>query len=291
MKGIQYIKHDNIDIKKWDQCLENAPNALIYATSWYLDLVSPAWDAIIYGDYEAVFPLCVRSKMSLPYIAHPLFAQQLGIFGKLSEEIGINDFIKQIPNKFLKVHFQLNRYQTDDLHSTIEARRNSLLHLSSQLDVEGKMNQNTKRNIKKFKANNLTISDTINVEEFVSLKMSNSSFQLKEKEWLTMKRIVNDLIDRDCGEIIGIYVDKQLVSATFFAHWSDRIYYLFSTSSPHGKDLRAAFGIVDHVIRKYTGRGKILDFEGSMNENISRFFHGFGAELETYYVYKKGILV
>ena len=170
MKEIQYIKHDKIDLKKWDKCLEHAPNTLIYGNSWYLDLVSPNWDAIVYGDYEAVFPLCVRKKMSLNYIAHPLFTQQLGIFGELPEDVGMNEFIKHIPKKFLKLHFQLNQYHTNDSQSSMEIRRNNLLQLTSLKEVGDKMNQNTKRNIKKFNANDLTIKETIDVDAFIQLK-------------------------------------------------------------------------------------------------------------------------
>lgn len=290
MKELQYIKNGDINFKKWDQCIENAPNTLLYANSWYLNIVSPNWDAIIYGDYEAVFPLCVRKKIKLSYIAHPLFTQQLGIFGMLSEQVGFGEFIKQIPRKFLKMNFQLNNYHLSTSTKEMEIRRNSLLPLSSLIEVKKKFNQGTNRNIKKFDSSNLSVTENVDIDDFLNLKKGNVSFNLKDSEWGTMKKIITDLTDRKCGETIGIYLHEQLVSGVFFAHWSNRIYYLFSASNARGKEMRASFGIVYYVINKYIDKGKILDFEGSMNENIARFFQGFGAEQELYYLYKKGII-
>ena len=59
---INYIEHKDIDFKKWDSCVANSLNRLIYGFSWYLDVVCNDWDALVYNDYEAVFPLPKRKK-------------------------------------------------------------------------------------------------------------------------------------------------------------------------------------------------------------------------------------
>jgi len=59
---IKYLKHNQIDKQKWDSAIENAQNGLAYALSWYLDIVSPNWDALIFGDYEMVMPLIHKKK-------------------------------------------------------------------------------------------------------------------------------------------------------------------------------------------------------------------------------------
>src|SRR6056297_1897646 len=79
---INYYLHKNIDKQKWDNCIQHAHNELIYAYSWYLDIVSPHWDALIQGDYEMVMPLPKKRKYRITYLIQPLFTQQLGIFYK-----------------------------------------------------------------------------------------------------------------------------------------------------------------------------------------------------------------
>ncbi|OIP03307.1 MAG: hypothetical protein AUJ97_04685 [Bacteroidetes bacterium CG2_30_32_10] len=60
---IRYLKHKEIDKDKWDNCIEKAFNGIIYAYSWYLDIVSENWDALIEDDYKTVFPLTQKKKI------------------------------------------------------------------------------------------------------------------------------------------------------------------------------------------------------------------------------------
>ncbi|MDP3354122.1 MAG: hypothetical protein Q8S44_10335, partial [Flavobacteriaceae bacterium] len=65
---IYYVKRQNLDIEKYDTCIDRALNSRIYAYSWYLDIVADHWDALILNDYEAVMPLPWRSKYFIKYI-------------------------------------------------------------------------------------------------------------------------------------------------------------------------------------------------------------------------------
>ncbi len=47
MAKVQYLKHHEIDKQRWDACIQEARNAQIYALSWYLDVVTPGWEAIV----------------------------------------------------------------------------------------------------------------------------------------------------------------------------------------------------------------------------------------------------
>mgnify|MGYP006875189819 CR=1 FL=1 len=79
---IAYILHKDIDKLKWDACIQKAKNSLLYVHSFYLDIVSSGWDALIAGDYEYVMPLTHRKKLGIAYLAQPAFTQQLGVFSK-----------------------------------------------------------------------------------------------------------------------------------------------------------------------------------------------------------------
>ena len=94
---IHYIEHKDIDFEKWDACVANSFNRLIYGFSWYLDVVCDDWDALVLNDYEAVFPLPKRKKWGIEYVYHPFFCQQLGVFSK--KEVAIELFLNSIPKK------------------------------------------------------------------------------------------------------------------------------------------------------------------------------------------------
>ena len=44
---IEYVLQKDIDLDKWDACIDKASNGLIYAYSYYLDQMSENWDATL----------------------------------------------------------------------------------------------------------------------------------------------------------------------------------------------------------------------------------------------------
>jgi hypothetical protein len=97
--SIKYLRQNQIDKKKWDECIKKSENGLIYAYSSYLDAMADNWDAIIVNDYEVVMPLPWRRKYFIKYLYQPPFIQQLGVFyrGTLPENTYSNicHFIKK----------------------------------------------------------------------------------------------------------------------------------------------------------------------------------------------------
>jgi len=103
MFDIRYISRKDIDIDKYDACIDFSVNARIYAFSWYLDIVAEDWDVLVLDDYKAVTPLPKRKKYFIQYIYQPAWVQQLGVFSKENiDETFVRSFVKAIPNKFRK---------------------------------------------------------------------------------------------------------------------------------------------------------------------------------------------
>lgn len=95
---IKYLCHSKIDFERWDRCVADASNSLIYAESWYLDIVCRRWGGLVGGDYEAVMPLPIARRYSIPYFVQPPLCQQLGVFAADTESDNIVDsFVKKIP--------------------------------------------------------------------------------------------------------------------------------------------------------------------------------------------------
>ena len=106
--SIQYLQRHQVDTTKWDHCMDNSSNGLIYGYSFYLDHMSKNWDALVMGDYEAVMPLTWNKKYGIHYLYQPFFAAQLGIFGTGLSPITIRSFLAAIPAKFKYWDFYLN---------------------------------------------------------------------------------------------------------------------------------------------------------------------------------------
>ena len=288
MMTINYLKQAEIDKTKWDYCVENAINCMVYGMSWYLDEVCENWDGLILDDYQAVMPLPWKSKFAIKYIYHPFFSQQLGLFFQNQKHNQVDKFIKHIPSKFLKVELSLNAM--NEANSLLTTKRiNYVLNTNSGYpELYKAFNENTKRNIKKGEKNYSLIREDISISDFLTLKKQNSVTRLSDRQYDILKSLFAVLIQKKYAKIVGVSnEEKVLQAAALFVSYKNRIIYLFSASSEAGKNNSAMFAVVNKVIKENSGENKVLDFEGSMIEGIARFFQGFGAEIENYYRVKK----
>src|SRR6187397_45201 len=127
---IQYLVNKQIDKTKWDKCITEASNGLIYAYSFYLDTLAKHWDALIFNDYEAVMPLTWNKKYGIHYLYQPAFSAQLGVFGKRLDYPLINSFINTIPGKFRLAEINMNMGNLLEHRNEYDLRTNYVLSLN-----------------------------------------------------------------------------------------------------------------------------------------------------------------
>ena len=165
---IQYLKNNEIDIEKYDNCIKSSLNSRIYAFSWYLNIVADNWDVLVLNDYEAVMPLPWRSKYFIKYIYPPAWTQQLGVFSSFKiEAYLVNQFINAIPKKFKKITVQFNA-ENDVSSFKTEKRTNYILKLDKPFEEIYKgFNKNRKRDLKKAETEKYSIDKEISADEFL----------------------------------------------------------------------------------------------------------------------------
>lgn len=298
---IRLLKHNEINKRRWDDCINKSFNGNVYALSWYLDIVHPNWNALIENDYERVMPLTNSKKFGLSYMFQPFFVQQLGVFStsQLSQD-DVDNFINAIPQQYLLTQYRLNSYNKVDYDSDIIAK-----HRNVELDLiydyqylYNNYNNNTKRNLAKAEAAGLSINNNINPEIIISLFRNNRGKDVKhwkDKEYNRFLELINTAISQECCFTIGINdLDNNTIAGAVFMHSHDRIIFLFSGSDEAHKDKHALTMLLDNVIREFSETQYTLDFEGSDNDGLARFYKGFGgAEVfypEVKYNNLKGIL-
>ncbi len=278
---IRYITHNQIDIQRWDECIEQSPDGLVYAWSWYLDVVHPGWEALVEDDYDAVMPLTGGKKFGINYLFQPFFTQKFGVFGKkeVTKE-KIEEFLEAIPEKFKFA--EIRTYGDGG-----EKHRNIELNLSEKYDVLAEnYNSNTKRNLAKAKKENLKVFEDADPSAIVSLFRENRGSGINKWGDIEYKRLL-ELVEtaKNHGKcmVLGVQnTDNQLVAGAFFMISHKKTVFLFSGSDESNKELHGLTFLLDHVIEKYSGTDNILDFEGSDNEGLARFYKGFGGEEKFY---------
>jgi len=111
---IKLLGHTEIDREQWDYCISHSVFETIYPYSWYLDLVSPGWDALVLDDFRAVMPLTWTKKMGFRLLLQPVLAQQLGIFSRDSLDTPLlEEFLDNIPARFRYIDICLNKKNVD----------------------------------------------------------------------------------------------------------------------------------------------------------------------------------
>lgn len=281
---IQYLQHHQIDKAKWDATMAECGN--IYAYSWYLDVVHPDWEALVEDDYQAVMPLTGGKKFGVQYLYQPYFVQQLGIFSKqsLSPE-KMTEFLNAIPKKFRFCEIRMNEGNVfEENIQGVDYHRNALLDLNrSYEEIHANYHQNTKRNLAKAEANNLQIINSVIPFHVVALFRDNRGALLDkwgDAEYKVMTRLATVAQKRDHAFIYGV-TEKgvgELLSAAIFMKANNRITFLFSGLKQEGKDKQAMTYLLDYVIQKYANQPLVFDFEGSDDDNLARFYLGFGGE-------------
>jgi len=297
---VQYVLHRNIDYKKWDECIARSFNGIAYAYSWYLDIVSPNWDALIMDDYKSVMPLTWRKKYGIKYLYQPFFTQQLGVFSvEKSDTYLVKNFLEAIPKQFQFIEINLNTFNQDYPAKTQSPQSFNFLgglsgfagkaNLTHELDlIESYENiaenytENLKRNLKKSANNKLKMIFANQPEAVIKLFKQNRGAtisNLKEADYKTLSVLMEQAIKRGKGQIIHILNEaNDLCAGAFFIESNNKVIFLFSGLSEEGKNLHAMPYLIDLFIRENAGKNITLDFEGSNDANLARFYKSFGSK-------------
>jgi hypothetical protein len=289
---VDYKKHRDIDKKRWDAVLESSSNRLVYATSWYLDVVSPGWDALVEDDYKSIMPLPAKKKYGIPYLIQPKFIQQLGIFSPNPIDIElVKEFLTAIPKKFVWQQFNWNSKNFMNGIRRVGIRDNYELQLSGSYDnIRQKNSENTQRNIAKSIKSEICAEKMNSFCGFHELYRINSKLKQDDRSIFQLQRIIDLSISKNFGEIVlARNKKKEIIAGAFFLTGFERIIYLNSFVSEEGYKGSAMFLIMDEMIRKNAASSKVFDFEGSMIPGIARFFSGFGGSKTEYFEFKKTI--
>ena len=286
---IRYLTNEEIDKKKWDDCIKESFNGLVYAYSWYLDIVAEGWEALVEDDYERVFPLTGNKKMGINYLFQPPFTQQLGISSKgvLSENV-VDSFINSIPAKFKFIEINLNSFNKVDAEKySSKPWLTHLLDLIKPYESTFKSySTNLKRNIKKAEKSGISIMKNVKPDEIITLFRENRGKtinNLKDKEYNKLRRLSYLGIYKGLVQTYGAFsTSNNLIAGAIFLKHKEKAIFLFSGNSDEGKETAAMPLIIDNFIKDNSQKNLTLDFEGSNDPNLARFYKSFGSKEVTY---------
>ncbi|MFP4289309.1 MAG: GNAT family N-acetyltransferase [Bacteroidales bacterium] len=284
---IEFYENEKIDLEKWDECIERSINGIIYPYSYYLNQVSPGWCALILNDYEAVMPLPVKKKWGVNYIMQPVFVQQLGVFSPDTvHEEQLHEFIAAIPSKYKFINLNLNTYnqfKSNTSKISVSRRRTYELDLISPYEkLFANYSTNAKRNLKKAEKAKVFVTRNSEPQNIIDLFRQNKGKDFKmlnNQIYEMLRHLAYSSIHRGNAIAYAAFSSNNtLCAGVIFFHSHKKSVLIFSGNNEEAKKNGAMTAIIDHYIRDYAGQNITLDFEGSNNESLARFYSSFGSK-------------
>jgi hypothetical protein len=284
---INYVKRKDLDVVKYDYCIENAIQSRMYAYSWYLDIVADNWDVLILNDYEAVMPIPWKRKYGIKYVYPLLWVLELGVF-YADNKTKIAAFLATLFNKFRFVESKLN--STEKFIS----RKNQLVGKQFQTlslkevypAIYSKYRKDRKKDIRK--AVHLDLIEKWNdiPDKLIVLFKNNVGKRtpnILEHDYTILENLMLACLERKVGEILSIYdKNSNLVASGFFIKHKDVVTILVSSTDFKNRNNGANTFLIDRAIFKFQKNFNTFNFGGSSIKSIAKYFLSFGAKTEDY---------
>lgn len=281
------LRHHEIDKKRWDKGIARSTHPLVYADSWYLDIVSPQWEAVVSDDYSILWPLTLNRKYKLPMLMQPMFTQQLGVFSSLPlDKQMVTQIYKANPYPILSLqsHAQIKWPAARQ----VTAKQNAVLPLQKDYDsLQKAFRKGRKHSVKKALKNpGMSISHA-SAGAFVAFTQQHNTYHLAEKHLQLLQKLITSALAQDHGFILSAGEEAEgPLAMAFFLRKYQRITHLSGHSSSGGLAKDGMSLIINQVIKDYAGSDYLLDFEGSDLKGVASFYRSFGAEVECYQSYR-----
>jgi hypothetical protein len=281
----QYLKRNQLDLSKWDQCIRNAENGRVYALAEYLDHTTQNWDALVYGNYEIVMPLPWKKKLGIRYVYTPPFVQQLGLFGSnLNHDISARGF-EMAASRFRWIDFNVNE---SFAHSAASSRfkTNYVIELDRDYEsIRAGYTTQCNTNLQKAIRRGCRFEEMLPVSEVIRLYRSayGSRHAANDTDYHRFEMLMNNP-SRFKVYTHGVRDDEtnELIFGALIIEFGNRLYYAMGAPTEKGRNARATYFFIDQLLQRFAGSKRIFDFEGSDLPNVAEFYQRFGPKKEQY---------
>jgi len=286
--NLRLLERSEIREDAWNACIREAPVSLAYAMSWYLDAVCAGqWKALVLEDYRAVMPLPYRKKWGISYLAQPPFTQQLGIFGRCSEE-EIRAFLQAIPAEYRLLDLQFHTGTPTTL-SGIKPRTTYWLNLSAPYpELAAGYSKDARKNLRRLEENAgpCTLKSCSDFGWQISnYRKAYGSLNtvLKDRDYARFRHALDAAAALQQVEAYQLLDSKDnILAGGIFLKSREQWHYVLGAPTQHSEK-GGVHGLIDAFIRRHANTPFVLDFEGSEIPSVAYFYAKFGARPVYYY--------
>ena len=177
----------------------------------------------------------------------------------------------------------------------ISERITHLLDLDQSIDnIHASYSENLERNIKRAVKYEMELSSLIKPGEIISLFKQNKGKEIEQfgkKEYDMLLDLTNQAGKRGLITLTGAKTPTcEFCAGAIFIESNNGFIFLFSAADKESRTTGAMSFIIDSFITSHAAKKGVLDFEGSMDKNLARFYKSFGSKEVVYLQIKKNNL-
>jgi len=291
---INHYHNKDIDLEKWDKCVQNAINPAVYPLSWYLNITSPDWEGLFSDDYKTIFPLPVVKKAGRQVVSQPEFTWQLGIYSSesLNPEV-VENLLDRIPSSYRIKSYHLNKFNVtgSGRYTILPLQTTELQLISSYEKIRTDYNPGLHNQVEQARQNRVSVVKSITNHDFINFAYKFDRFnsrRLNPTRMILLRQIVANAIRYRMGEMHGAYTrENNLCAAIFLIHYKGRSILQYAVADNEGLGSGALYMMIDNVILTHAGKSMILSVDNPFNPNLSDLLKYFGAKSYNFSKIKK----
>lgn len=292
--SIEFLTNEQIDKKRWNECIEASVDNKVYAKAFYLDALCPQWSALTNNNYDWVFPITNKKKWTFSYLYQPPFVQQLGLFCKPGSVVPYGEIVSWLKKNFSFWEINWNYRTAIELKDHCVAAKpatNFVLDLSvGYKSIAAKYHNDLIKNLKRSGRSQLQYQKSTNFEKGIALYKTlykERMQHVKESDYNNFTKacahasLNNQLVCRE-----AVDENNELVAVALLINDGERLYNLMNTTTEKGRKIAANHFLLNAIIKEHAGKELKLDFEGSDLPGVKAFYENFGAINQPFYAVK-----
>ncbi len=271
----------------YDKCVSSSPNGLVYALSWYMDIVCPEWEVLATEDFSTVMPLPVTRSFGRKIIKQPPLAWQLGVFSTRipSPEI-VEFFLRSLPPGYRLKKLCLNKF------NVMASYRTRLLN-TAELDlirpyplIQSRYGPALKKSLENSDAQSLSYVNNISVNDMLMFAYKLDRFnrrRLNPKEISLLRLIATNAIRFRSGQIGAAYdVHNNLIATVLFLIFKGRASILYASASSEGMACKGIEYIIDRFIEMNAEENIVLGVDNPHDKNLLEMLGNYGSAISNF---------
>lgn len=288
MPQLYHYTNHQLDKARWDACVSASPQYTVYGLAWYLDVVSPQWEGLVWqhhDEYLAVMPLPVQKRFGLKFVHQPLFCQFLDIY--TSQPIERQLFERQLLACF-RLTVSLCMGHKAQLINTQERVSHTLSLSKPYADLHRQYAPDRRLNLRRAERFGWRWVESTDIEPLIKLFAVYHEHQIEggihPSSYAVLRKLFEQIQQRNLGKLrYAVAPDGQIEAGCWWVYSGRRIIYLFNAASMKGRNGNARTWLLDGFLREHAEQTYLFDFESPMVPTIAAFYESFGAESSSYW--------